>query len=198
MLNFGCLLADRYEVDDTFGTLECTLLDQRSSAPLAGARITCVWRDQRVSTIKADADGRFVAQLPQGVYDLAISARGYLSLFVRGVGVLGGYHQRLVRALVPGDGQAQDFAGEPSTAIAGYVRDRVGGAVTGAAIHVNGDRSDAYTTRTDHQGAFVLHGVRPGMYDLVVRDGNRTLAREHVPIAHVKALVRRDVRVLQS
>jgi len=197
LLNFGCLLADRYGVDETFGTLQCTLLDQRSSAPLQGARVSCLWRDQRVSTIKADAQGTFVAQLPQGVYDLAISAHGYLSLFVRGVGVLGGYHQSIVRALVPGQGQ--DLAGEPSTAIAGYVCDRIGGAVPGATIHVNGENEGAaYTTRTDRRGAFVVHGVRPGMYDLVVRAGERTLAKEHVAIAHVKTLVRRDLRLLQA
>ncbi len=196
-MNFERLLADSYGVDDTFGTLQCTLLDQRSSAPLDGARVTCIWRDERVSTIKADAQGTFVAQLPQGVYDLAISAQGYLSLFVRGVGVLGGYHQAIVRALIPGHGQ--DLAGEPSTAIAGYVRDRAGTAVVDAIIHLNGENDGAaFTTRTDRRGAFVVHGVRPGMYDLVVRSGERTLAKEHVPIAHVKTLVRHDLRLLQA
>ncbi|GEM_PF-878764 len=196
-MNFVRLLADTYGVDGSFGTLQCTLLDQRSSAPLEGARVTCIWRDQRVSTIKADGRGTFVAQLPEGVYDLAISAHGYLSLFVRGVGVLAGYHQRIVRALVPGTGK--DLAGEPSTAIAGYVSDRVGGAVADAIIHINGaNEGTAYTTRTDRRGAFVVHGVRPGMYDLVVRSGDRTLAHEPLPIAHVKSLVRRDLRLLQA
>ncbi|MGD0051425.1 MAG: carboxypeptidase-like regulatory domain-containing protein [Vulcanimicrobiaceae bacterium] len=179
-----------------FGTLHCTLLDRRSSVPLAGARITCVWRNERVSAHTADENGSFVTELPEGVYDLVISARGYLSLSVRGVGVLAGYRQDLLRGLVPGAGQPLE--GEPSTAIAGYVRDRVGQTVGNVAIHVNAnDGSTAYTTRTDKIGAFVLNGVRPGMYDLVARTGERTLALAHVPIAHVKDLVRVDLTLLQ-
>jgi hypothetical protein len=180
----------------TFGTLHCTLLDRRSSLPLAGARVTCIWRNERVSVHTTDQDGRFVAQLPEGVYDLVISARGYLALSVRGVGVLANYRQDLLRGLVPGAGQA--IEGEPSTAIAGYVRDRVGQTVNDIAIHVSSnDGSLSYTTRTDKIGAFVLNGVRPGMYDLVVRSGHRTLALEHVPIAHVQDLVRVDLTLLQ-
>ena len=190
------MVADTIVVRVTFGTLHCTLLDRRSSVPLAGARVTCVWRDQRVTVLDADDRGTFAATLPEGVYDLAISARGYLSLFVRGVGVLGGYRQTLVRGLVPGEGHPLD--GEPSTAIAGFVRDRVGLAVPNAAIYINGERGGpAYTTRTDDAGAYVVHGVLPGMYDLAVRSGDRTVAQEHIPIAHVKTLVRTDVRVAQ-
>jgi Carboxypeptidase regulatory-like domain len=193
----GRLLADENEVGRSFGTLRCTLLDRRSSAPVAGARVTCVWRDERVSVLKADARGAFAAEVPEGVYDLVVSARGYLSLFVRGVGVLGGYEQELVRGLVPGEGQAPE--GEPCTALAGYVRDRVGRVASGVAIHLNADRHAAtYTTRTDRHGAYVLHGVLPGMYDLVVRSGDRALVHEYVAIAHVKELVRRDVRLVQS
>jgi hypothetical protein len=189
------LLADENEVDQTFGTVQCTLLDRRSSVPVRGARVTCIWRDERVSALNADERGAFVTQLPQGVYDLVISARGYLSLFVRGIGVLAGYHQTLVRGLIPGEGRAPE--GEPSTAIAGYVRDRVGRTVPDVAIHVNGENNSAsYTTSTDRSGAYVLHGVVPGMYDLVARNGDRTLVREHVAIAHVKDLVRRDLRLV--
>jgi hypothetical protein len=35
------------------------------------------------------------------------------------------------------------------------------------------------------------------MYDLVARTGERTLALAHVPIAHVKELVRVDLTLLQ-
>jgi carboxypeptidase family protein len=190
------LLADTYVVRVSFGTLHCTLLDRRSSVPLAGARVTCVWRNERVSVINADERGSFTAELPEGVYDLVISARNYLSLFVRGVGVLAGYRQSLVRGLIPGEGQPLD--GEPSTAIAGFVRDRIGLAVPNATIHVNGENGGpAYTTRTDSAGAYVVHGVIPGSYDLAVRSGDRTLAHAHVPIAHVKSLIRHDLRIIQ-
>ncbi|MDB5095371.1 MAG: Carboxypeptidase regulatory-like domain [Candidatus Eremiobacteraeota bacterium] len=192
----GRLLADMYVVKVTFGTLHCTLLDRRSSAPLGGARVTCIWRNERVSVLNADEQGSFTAELPEGVYDLVISARGYLSLFVRGVGVLAGYRQSLIRGLIPGEGQPLD--GEPSTAIAGFVRDRVGLAVPNATIHLNAENGGAaYTTRTDKEGAYVVHGVIPGSYDLAVRAGDRTLAHQHVPIAHVKTLVRTDLRIIQ-
>ncbi len=188
------MLAELYEVEESFGALQCTLLDRRSSVPVRGARVTCVWRDDRVSSLDADERGSFVAELPEGVYDLVISARGYLSLLVRGIGVLAGYRQAIVRGLIPGEGQAPD--GDPSTAIAGYVRDRVGHAVPNVAIHVNGEQNQtAYTTRTDRFGAYVLHGVAPGSYDLVVRAAERTVAREFVPIAGTKDLVRRDLRL---
>ncbi len=190
------LLADQFWVDHAFGTVQCTLLDRRSSVPVRGARVTCLWRDQRVSVMRADDRGTFTANLPEGVYDLVISARGYLSLFVRGIGVLAGYNQAIVRGLIPGEGQAPD--GEPSTAIAGYVRDRVGRTVPDVAIHVNtGGSGSAYTTRTDNGGAYVLHGVLPGMYDLFARRAERTVAHEHVAIAHVHDLVRRDLRLVQ-
>lgn len=83
---------DARMVDGTahMGSLLCTLLDRRSSVPLSGARITCVWREGQVSQMDSDSRGNFSAELPQGVYDLVISARGYLSLLVRGVGVLNG------------------------------------------------------------------------------------------------------------
>lgn len=178
------------------GTLLCTLLDRRSSVPLGAARITCVWRDNRVSRMDADDRGHFAADLPQGVYDLVISARGYLSLFVRGVGVLGGYRQQMTRALVPGEGK--DPEGLPATAIGGYIRDRLGRAVANVTVQANSESGNqSYTGRTDRSGAYILHGVVPDMYDLFVRSGDRNLAKEHVPISHVKHFVRMDVRIIQ-
>ena len=183
-------------MDSSFGTLQCTLLDRRSSVPLAGARVMCVGRDGRVHVFNADASGTFTAQVPEGAYDLVISARGYLSLTVRGIGILGGHEQDVVRGLVPGEGQTLE--GEPATAIVGVVRDRIGHAVGNVMIHVNADDgSTAYTTRTDRGGAFVLNGVVPGMYDLIARTGDRTLALEHVPIADTRTLVRVDLKIVQ-
>ena len=185
-------------MDQSFGTLRCTLLDRRSSAPLRGARVMCVGRDGRVSAFDADDAGRFETVLPQGVYDLVVSARGYLSLTVRGVGMLVGHEHAITRGLVPGEA-GRGAEAEPATAIAGYVVDRIGLAVPGVAIHVNPATrgGSAYTTRTDRLGAYVLNGVAPGMYDLAVRADDRTVAFAHVPIAHVKSLVRVDLRVVQ-
>ena len=183
-------------MDSSFGTLRCTLLDRRSSVPLGGARVTCVWREGRVSVMDADQHGSFSAELPQGVYDLVVSARGYLSHFFRGIGVLGGYHQELTRGVDPGEGAAP--GGEPSTAIAGYIKDRVGRPVQNLIVQLRAeDGSTAYTTRTDKSGAYIINGVVPAMYDLHVRAGERAVLTEHVPVAHVKDLVRTDLRIVQ-
>lgn len=183
-------------MDDGVGLVRCTLLDRRSSVPLAGARVMCVARDGRVTVFTADERGGFAATLPEAVYDLVISARGYLSLTVRGIGVLAGHDQDVTRGLVPGEGRTLES--EPATAIAGYVRDRIGHPIGNVVVHVNAeDGGTAYTTRTDRRGAYILNGVVAGTYDLAVRSGERTLALEHLPIAHVKDLVRRDVSVVQ-
>jgi hypothetical protein len=178
------------------GSLSCTLLDRRSSVPLFGARITCVGRDSRITRFDADRSGRFTTTLPQGVYDLVISARGYLSLLVRGVGVLAGHHQTLTRALVPGQGEDPDH--ESATALGGYITDRFGRPVGNLTIHLAAERGDtAYTTRTDRDGAYLLNSVLPQMYDLTVSALERRLAREHVPISDAKDFVRFDVRLMQ-
>lgn len=187
---------DVSRVAEQVGTLTCTLLDRRSSVPLAGARITCVWRDNRVSRLDADLRGNFSAEMPQGVYDLVISARGYLSLLVRGVGILGGHKQQITRGLIPGDGK--DPEGEPATAIGGYVTDRLGRSVANVTVQASAENGTAtFTTRSDRSGAYVLHGVVPHVYALTVRAADRTLFREHVPVAHVKNFVRLDLRLIQ-
>ena len=178
------------------GTLSCTLLDRRSSVPLHGARITCVGRDARVARFDADRFGRFTTTLPQGVYDLVISARGYLSLLVRGVGVLAGHNQTLVRALVPGQGD--DSPREPATAIGGYLTDRFGRPVANVTILVTAERGEiAYTTRTERDGAYLLHSIVPQAYDLTISALERRILREPIAIANAKDFVRLDFRLVQ-
>lgn len=163
-----------------------------------------VGRSGRISVLDADQQGTFEAPLLEGVYDLVVSARGYLSLTVRGIGVLARYTQAVTHGLVPGNGAPLEA--EPATAVAGYVVDRVGLPVPGAAIHLNPagaayrtrtPSGSAYTTRTDRQGVYVVHGVVPGMYDLAVRAAERTVAFTHLPIAHVRDLLRIDLRAVQ-
>jgi hypothetical protein len=183
-------------VAEQTGSLCCTLLDRRSSVALSGARITCVGRDNRITRHDADRLGRFTTKLPQGVYDLVISARGYLSLLVRGVGVLGGHDQVVTRALVPGEGNSAES--EPATAIGGYITDRFGHAVANLTIRVNAEKGDiAYTTRTNAAGAYLLHGIIPETYDFTVCVMERRIARQIVPIAHVKDFIRLDLRLMQ-
>lgn len=183
-------------VSELSGSLCCTLLDRRSSVPLSGARITCIGRDNRMTRFDADRGGRFTTTLREGAYDLVISARGYLSLLVRGVGVLGGHNQMMTRALVPGQGDTPEC--EPATALGGYITDRFGHAVPNVAIHIAAERGDiVYTTRTERDGAYLLHGVLPYMYDLTVTASERRIARELVPIANAKDFVRLDLRIMQ-
>jgi hypothetical protein len=183
-------------ISEQTGSFCCTLLDRRSSVPLHGARITCVGRDNRITRFDADRAGRFTTTLPQGVYDLVISARGYLSLLVRGVGVLAGHHQLVTRALVPGEGDDSETA--PSTAVGGYVTDRFGRPVGNVTIHLTAERGDiAYTTRTGRDGAYLLNGVIPQMYDLTVCALDRRLCKEHVPVPDAKDFIRSDLRLMQ-
>ncbi len=180
----------------SFGTVRCVLLDRRSSVPLSGAQVTCVARNGRVRMLDADARGAFTAELPEGVYDLVVSARGYLSLTVRGIGVLADHVQDVTRGLVPGDGGALDDSA-PATAVGGTVTDRVGQLMRDVTMHLNSDDGkQSYTTRTDRTGTYLIHGVAPGMYDLTARAGERTLALAHVPIANVRELIRADMRVV--
>lgn len=183
-------------VADQAGSFCCTLLDRRSSVPLTGARVTCVGRDNRMMRYDADRFGRFTTRLPQGVYDLVISARGYLSLIIRGVGVLSGHQQIVTRALVPGQGEGSEC--EPATALGGYITDRLGRPVSNVTIHLCAEGSDlTYTTRTDSHGAYLLNGIVPEMYDLTVCAMERRLARELVPVANTKDFVRLDLRLVQ-
>ena len=181
-------------VPELLGSLCCTLLDRRSSVPLGGARITCIARDGRVMRFDADRSGRFTTTMPQGVYDLVISARGSLSLLVRGVGVLGGHHQLVTRALVPG---GEDPEAEPATALGGYITDRFGRPVPNLTIHLNAERGNfAYTTRTDRDGAYLINYVLPQMYDLLVCATERRLLRESVPVGDTRDFIRLDWRLL--
>ena len=181
---------------DLSGLLCCTLLDRRSSVPLHGARVTCVGRDGRVVGFDADRMGRFTTALPQGVYDLVISARGYLSLLVRGVGVLGGHDQQMTRALVPGQGE--DTEREAATALGGFISDRFGRPVANVIVHLTAEHgAAAHTTRTGRDGAYLLHGVLPGTYDLTVCALERRLLRESVAVENVKDFVRLDRRLMQ-
>ncbi len=180
-------------MEHSAGTLSCTILDRRSSIPLSGARISCVWRTQRISTLRLDTSGSFKTDLPEGVYDIIISAHGFLSVSIRGIGILAGHQLQLQRALVPGEGQMSE--GEPATAVGGFVLDRLHRPLANISIHAVGGKT-RYTTQTDRRGAYLLHGVAPAMYDLEFRRGNLLVGREPTPIPDVRNFIRVDTRLL--
>ena len=178
------------------GTLAGKFLDRRSSHPLAEARLSVVGHDGRATFGKTNAAGEFSLKLPEGVYDLAISARGYLSMLIRGLGVLSGHRVEIVRALVPGEAGSEPPA-DVTTAIAGYVTDRLGSALQHVAVEL---RSDAHKqhARTERNGAYVFHSVPLGDYDIFFRAGDRALEKVPVAIPSTKTLTRIDKRLDQA
>jgi hypothetical protein len=181
--------------DDSRGMLYCTLVDRRSSVPLSDARVTCVVGGGIVQ-VDTDARGEFRANFPEGAYELIISSRGELSLTLRGIGILAGHTQHILRALVPGEETAE---GQPSSAMGGYLVDRLSHPLVEAAITAVGtDAKQTYTSRTDKFGAFVMHGMQPGTYDVSVRNTQRTLVSERITIAAERQFYRWDQRVLVS
>jgi hypothetical protein len=180
---------------DTTGILFCTLVDRRSSVPLSDARVTFVIGGGIVQ-VDTDTRGEFKAIFPEGVYELIISARGELSLTLRGIGVLAGYTQHILRALTPGEETAE---GAPSSAMGGYLVDRLGKPLAEAAITaVAADRKQTYTGRSDKFGAFVIHGMQPGTYEVSIRNTQRTLSTEKITIASERQFYRYDQRLLVS
>ncbi len=181
--------------DSTSGTLFCTLVDRRSSVPLSDARITCVISGGIVQ-VDADARGEFKAIFPEGVYELIISSRGELSLTLRGVGILAGHTQRITRAFIPGEEIAE---GQPSSAMGGYLIDRLGKPVVDAAITaMSKGGKKTYTARSDKFGAYIIHGMDPGTYDIAIRNSQRTLVSGQITIATERQFFRYDQRLLIS
>jgi hypothetical protein len=173
----------------TVGILHCHLIDRRTSAPLANAHVTCV-AGSRIAQLETDSRGRFTSDFPEGVYDILISARGELSLMLRGIGVLANHEQHLTRALIPGD-PTQSIAA--ASAIGGFITDRLDHPVERIAITAKNLRDgQVLTGHTDRYGAYVLHGVPPGEYDLTVRTITHTLHTEHLTITAAKQFHRRD------
>jgi hypothetical protein len=186
------------------GTIFCTLVDRRSSVPLSDARVTCVIGGGIVQ-VDVDSRGEFRADFPQGVFDLVISARGELSLTLRGIGVLAGHTQHILRAFIPGEDEATD--GSPASAIGGYLTDRLGQPVVDAAVTATfvpppgtplygGPGVQTYASQTDRVGAFIIHAIKPGTYDVIVRTKQNTLSNERVVVPDQRKFHRHDLRLM--
>lgn len=186
------------------GTIFCTLVDRRSSVPLSDARVTCVIGGGIVQ-VDVDSKGEFRADFPQGVFDLIVSARGELSLTLRGIGILAGHTQRILRAFTPGVDEVKD--GVPASAIGGYLTDRLGHAVVDAAVTATvvappgtplygNPGAQTYATQSDKFGAFVFHAIQPGTYDIVVRTKQLTLSNERVTVTDHRKFHRHDLRLM--
>jgi len=184
------------------GQLTCLFIDRRSSFPLAAAQLMCVWPDKRMSSISTNDDGRAALELPEGAYDLVISAKGYLSMLIRGVGVLAGHKTEVMRGLIVGEGRGENEV--PSTAVGGYVRDRLGHPLPNLLVQAVAqtksivDSAKTYAARTDNHGAYVIHGIGDGQYEIVLRAAERLLQREPLNVADVKHFVRHDISLIHA
>ena len=177
--------------DPPVGILHCHLIDRRTSAPLANAHVTCI-AGSRMAQLETDSRGRFTSDFPEGVYDILISARGELSLMLRGIGVLANHEQHITRALVPGDA-TQNIAA--ASAIGGFIIDRLDHPVEHVAITAKNTLGGAVlTTHTDRFGAYVLHCVPPGEYQISIRTAMHALHDERMTITTAKQLHRRDFK----
>jgi hypothetical protein len=189
-------------MDPSVGQLSCLFIDRRSSFPLAAAQLMCVWANQRMSSISTSDKGRATLELPEGAYDVVISAKGYLSMLIRGVGVLAGHKTEIMRGLVPGAGRGEDES--PSTAVGGYVRDRLGHPLPNVLVQAifqtrsSIDSTKTYAAPTEKDGAYVLHGVGNGSYELVLRSAERTMTKEQISVPDVKHFVRKDIVLLHA
>lgn len=192
------------EAHGSIGTLLCTLVDRRSSVPLSDARVTCVIGGGIVQ-VDVDSRGEFRADFPEGVFDLVISARGELSLTLRGIGILAGHTQRMLRAFVPGEDDGND--GVPASALGGYLVDRLGKPVTDVAVTATlvpppgtplygGPHKQTYAAQSDKFGAFVIHAIKPGTYDVVVRNRQATLSNERVTVPDRRVFQRHDLKLM--
>ncbi len=162
---------------------------------MSDARITCVIGVGKIVQVDADQRGEFRADLPEGVYELIISARGELALILRGIGVLAGHTQYMTRAFVPGEEEAND--GEPSSAIGGYLTDRLGAPFAQAAMTVTArNGKHVYAAQSDQFGAYLVHNVKPGEYDVVVRTTTRIVSNERITIAAHREFYRHDLRLM--
>jgi hypothetical protein len=180
------------------------LVDRRSSVPLSDARVTCVIGGGIVQ-VDVDSRGEFRADFPEGVFDLVISARGELSLTLRGIGVLAGHTQRIMRAFIPGEDDGGD--GVPASALGGYITDRLGHPLVDAAVTATlvpppgtplygGPGVQTYAAQTDKVGAFVIHAIKPGAYDVVVRTKQNTLSNERVTVPNHRVFQRHDLKLM--
>jgi hypothetical protein len=110
-----------------------------------------------------------------------------------------------LRAFVPGEDDGYD--GVPSSALGGYLTDRLSQPVVDAAItaalvterpsyQLGAPSSKTYTTKSDKFGAYVIHAINPGMYDVSVRTASRLLSNERVTIPGERHFQRRDLRII--
>ncbi|WP_303647114.1 carboxypeptidase regulatory-like domain-containing protein [Haloarchaeobius salinus] len=136
------------------GTVEGTLTDDTTGAPIAGATVTVENGTYGPYDVTAGTDGSFVlAGVPEGDYDVSVEADGYHSESLTGLSIR--------------DGDVTDLGARPlsgNASIGGIVEDAHSGTLLrNATVTVtNGNWTD--TERTAADGTYTIEGV-PGTGD---------------------------------
>lgn len=139
------------------GTLQGTVTDSGTNAPIAGATVTAVGPTTR--TTLTDANGFYSFLLPVGAYDVTASAFGYASQTVTGVTV------------TDGGTTIQDFAlvAAPSHMVSGTVFDNFQTPVANATVTILNTPIPPATT--DANGFYSFASVPEGTYDVQAAAG---------------------------
>ena len=133
------------------GTLEGTVTDSVTHAPISGATVQVTPLGASTTT---GPNGHYSLTLPVDTYDVTASAFGYQSQTATGV------------AVTDGGDTVQDFAlvAAASHTVSGHVRDADGNPLANATVTVLGTPIPSATT--DATGAYSIPNVPEGEYDV--------------------------------
>jgi protocatechuate 3,4-dioxygenase beta subunit len=179
------------------GVIEGEVRDERSKAPVAGARVVAS-RDQTMSfgeaaahRVTAGPDGHFrITGLRPGAYSLEASLGPLYSNAPTVVG-LGVAEQVSDVVILVGNGAA----------IRGIVVDEHDAPVAGIEVSTFGNREYSSEDKSDAKGAFAVAGLSPGRYELVgngddyITSGTTAVDVATKDVDNVRVRVRRGGRV---
>lgn len=133
-----------------------------------------------IAAATTDSHGRYeLESLPEGQVTLRVEAQGYYTL------TAGGLESESIARSCPASGEcpATDFELARSAVVEGWLTDAVGDPLQGAGLQLMpqtmAGESDTLTrfqnqagqARSDDRGYFRIWGLRPGRYELSVREG---------------------------
>lgn len=131
------------------GSLSGKVADSDTKNPISGVNVTARNRtDSDAVTASTDGQGVFVAYLPEGTYDVAVQATGYMTCNINNIAVTGGETTYLENTIL-----LTQQNGNPLSKAGGIVSNAVSGeAVSGAKIRFRNNwnnKSGEYVTDTD-------------------------------------------------
>jgi N-acetylneuraminic acid mutarotase len=150
------------------GTLEGTVTDSVTNAPISGATIQVTPLGASTTT---GPTGHYSMTLPVDTYDVTAGAFGYQSQTATGVDV------------TDGGTTTQDFAlvAAPNHTVSGHVRDADGNPLANATVTILGTPIPSATT--DATGAYSIPNVPEGQYDVRASAGRcNTAQTQHLVV----------------